>query len=134
MHRMQPRSSRLAEFDEDDFEILSKRLHEYYHMTLDEIYELKGTLKNCKKLAARSFFCGCVEKVGVKAHNTDLWYSCMPDYKPRRKPWQIPVLQKMYLRQSGGSLRGHCLTSCGNCMHVMHNSAHVLHDHNRYLF
>jgi hypothetical protein len=49
MHRMQPRSSRLAEFDEDDFEILSKRLHEYYHMTLDEIYELKGTLENCKK-------------------------------------------------------------------------------------
>ena len=46
---MQPRSSWLEVFDEDDFGILSNRLHEHYHMPLDEISELKGRLENCSK-------------------------------------------------------------------------------------
>jgi hypothetical protein len=49
MHRMQPRVSRLEVFDEDDFKILSNRLHEHYHAPLDEINELKGRLENCNK-------------------------------------------------------------------------------------
>jgi hypothetical protein len=49
MHRSQPRSSRLEVFNDADFEVLSNRLHEHYHMPLDEINELKGRLENCNK-------------------------------------------------------------------------------------
>ncbi|KAL0024508.1 hypothetical protein WJX77_011194 [Trebouxia sp. C0004] len=48
-HAWKPRSSRLEVFDEDDFEILSNRLREYYHMPHYEINEPKGRLESCNK-------------------------------------------------------------------------------------
>lgn len=54
MHRTLPRISRVEVFDEDGYEILSNRLHEHYHMPLDEINELKGRLENCNK-SSREF-------------------------------------------------------------------------------
>ena len=126
MHRMQSRSSRMEVFDEDDFEVLSNRLHEYYHMPLDEIHELKGRLENCKK-CNNEFLLRLRGEGGREGRQHRSMVQLYGELQSKKKALANTIFCRRCICVNQVHLKQHSPSLCSKCMHVMDTSTHILH-------